>query len=264
MANVVLYVGGITDEIIVSNILAAAGFDTSAVRIEVAGGKTNAIRFAKMNIRHSPQLHTAVLFESDTVHIPDALEQARQYFKVEEGVIHPFVVIPSIEAWLFADDRLISRHAPEKHRKNIERLPLPESIPFPKMVFSSWVGNKDSHNLAETYAFLREMDIVRASARCPSLHYFLKELAALLGVEIQLPDYSEMPYSELIAGLLKETLNEDTVVYRTLKGSSVTARELRQSVMENSPEGSEYARTLLKVARDILRSQAQKHAELTR
>ena len=259
MKNIKLYVEGIIDKIIVSNILKAANFPSEKIIIEVAEGKRNVIQFAKNNSRNLEEI-TAVLLDADTHHIPDALAQIRQHF--EDNSIKVFCVIPSIEAWLFADDVLIQKIAPEQHKKNIARLPQPEEITFPKEVFHRWIKSNKFTDLSAQYDFLKEMHIFRAAARSASLHYFLKEMANMLEIEIDLRNRLDNVYefpNQIIATLLKEVANEDTIMFRTLAGYNITAKELQKSVAENTQEGKEYASNLLKVARDIIRSQANRH-----
>ena len=88
-----------------ANILEAAKFPTQNIVIEVANGRRNVIRFAKNNNTENPSEITAVLVDSDTRHIPDALAEIQHYFENYE--VSCFFVVPEIEAWLFADDVLI-------------------------------------------------------------------------------------------------------------------------------------------------------------
>lgn len=263
MKNVKLYVEGAVDKIIVANILEAAKFPLERIIIEVADGKQNIKRFAKQNYLNNKENDTeitAVLFDTDTTHIPNAIEQ------IETGFVNTdvkcFCVISEIETWIFADNVLIQEIAKPENKKKLARLPLPEEITFPKLVFSSWLKINNSTNLDAQYAFLKRMNIQRAASRCPSLHYFLKEMANLLEVEVKLQKSIENVHqlsNEIIANLLKEGTKEDMVMFKTLDGYEITARELQTSVMQNTREGKEYAETLLKVARDIIRSQANRN-----
>jgi Domain of unknown function (DUF4276) len=259
MKTIKLFVEADWDKIILSNILQAANFPVSNIEFEVASGKSNAIQFARNSAAHNPENKIIAAFlDADTRYVHDAKIHVKQYFN---GLpVEAFFAVPTIESWLFADDDLIKKYVSPKHLIPIERLPFPEEITLPKEVYKRYLKKNTASSLNDEYAFLLEMNVGRAAARCPSLSHFLRRIGELLNVapEILAPienALTPMMHSKLFEGLLKEVATPDTVVFRTLEGQKITAEVLRSEIESGSARGKEYISNVLRVARDIIKQQ---------
>lgn len=260
MKKILLFVEGEVDKLIIQNILIAAKYPVERIDIEVAGGKANAIKFAA-NHAKSPTKDTivALFVDADTAYVHDAIEQIKNRFKGMDAEI--FFAIPEIESWVFADDILLKKQIPSQFQRDAARMPIPEEIFYPKQILSNWLKNKKAKSLKEQYAFLTQMDMTRAAARCPSLSYFLQRIGALLDLSTTITQPIENALAnalpkQIFANLLKEVASPDTVVFRTLSGYNITVDELKSAVLQGDDIGKEYFGRVLRVARDIIKNQA--------
>ena len=262
MKNIHLFVEGEIDKIIINNILSAAQYPLNRVSIEVAGGKSNVVKFAKNAAKLSNQTQIiAALVDADTIYIQDAIVETQKQFANTN--VEVFVTVPQIEAWLFADDFLIKKYGNKEQTKQIARLPLPQEITYPKEIYQNFLRKKNAYGLADEYAFLLEMNIGRATMRCPSLSHFLRKIADLLHISTDITTPIENTSSNILpkhifSNLIQEVANANTVIFRTLSGYSITADDMQKAVLQDSPEGKEYISNVLRVARDIIRMQSQK------
>lgn len=249
--NLTLYVEGPTDKIIVGYILHAAGF-AGDVRVEACGGKKKvAKRIA--TLRNSEERKFIALVDADELSVADSLALARQ--QLGSPSIPVFCAVPTIEAWLFADDvRASTAGRSEQATRTLERAPLPETIPYPKQLAFN-VFPKGQPDVA--YSFLKEVDISRAASRSPSLRAFLTGVADALGhrSEIATAALGKSVSRDAFSTLLRE-LPGATVVWKTMEGSSVRADELAQAVAEGSDVGRQYVTEVLRIARDIVARKA--------
>lgn len=260
MKKILLFVEGEIDKIIIQNMLFAAKYPIERVEIEVAGGKQNVIKFAKNHAKnHTKEQIVAAFVDADSAYIQDAIQESKALFKGIE--IETFFAISEIESWVFADDIALKKQIPNQFQRYAERMPMPEAIFYPKQILSNWLKNKDAKKFGEQYTFLTQIDIERATARCPSLSYFLRHIAELL----ELPDEISKPIQNALANalpnrifvnLLKEVTSSDAVVFRTLSGYNITANELTNSVLHEDEIGKEYIGRVFRVARDIIKNQA--------
>lgn len=260
MKKILLFVEGETDKIIIQNILHAAKYPVECIDIEVAGGKSNVIKFA-INHAKSPTNDAiiAAFVDADTVYVQEAVEQNKKRFN---GVaVEPFFAIPEIESWIFADDILLKKQIPNQFQRDAARMPMPEEIFYPKQILSNWLKNKKTKSLGEQYAFLTQMDINRAVARCPSLSYFLHRVGELLELPSEMTRPIENALADVLpkrifANLLKEVASPNTVVFRTLSGYNITVDELKTAILQEDDIGKEYIGRVLRVARDIIKIKA--------
>ncbi len=265
MKSIILFVEGETDKYILLNILKSASFPTHNIIFEVAGGKQQAIRFARNRAaRNEPNEIVALFVDSDTTYIQDAQKEIEK--QVEGSPIEVFFAVPAIESWLFADNNLIKElltkeNASSKHRLDVERLPMPEEITYPKELFNRWFQKQTASSLSEKYAFLADMNISRGVARCPSLSNFLRRMGDLLEIQATITNPIENAMANMLpprifVNLLKEVAGAKSIMYRTLEGHEITADELGKAILDDTPMGKEYIGRVLRVARDIIKQTA--------
>lgn len=248
--EVVLIVEGFHDDFVVRHLAQAAGWDTRRLVISPAGGKLQVVRRAEKWAKLAPG-RCAILVDLDAQNLPDAQQQARQ--QLDEPDAEVFCAVPTIEAWLFADDAAVVKHASldEDVRRLVERLPLPEEIPNPKELAARVFGPPDR------WEFLAQVDVSRAAARSPSLRCFLDGLGRMLGLTPDLiTGVSRHVTRDVIAGLIREVSPAQAVMWRTATGEAFSAAELQRRVEAGDDIGRQYAADLLRVARDLLRRTA--------
>ncbi len=260
MKKILLFVEGETDKIIIQNILIAAKYPVECINLEVAGGKSNVMKFA-VNQAKSPTQNTFVgaFVDADTAYIQEAIDQNKRRFNGIE--VETFFAVPEIESWVFADDILLKKQIPIQFQRDAARMPMPEEVFYPKQLLSNWLKNKKAKSLGEQYTFLTQMDISRAAARCPSLSYFLRRIGELLDLPFEITRPIENALGNILpkqifANLLKEEASPDTVVFRTLSGHNITVDELKTAVLQEDEIGKEYIGRVLRVARDIIKIKA--------
>jgi hypothetical protein len=251
--RVELIVEGFAEEKVVRALLLAAGYPADRVCVLVAGGRYRAARLAS---EMDPSQRAAVLIDLDESTIPDARSRARE--QLGNPPIEVFCAVPSIEAWLFADEQVAQAHAyqDEEIQRLLRRLPLPEEIPNPRELaqqvfgpFSQWV-------------FLQKIDVGRAAARSPSLRVFLEGMGKLLDVPTAwlLEGVGRSLGRDTLAGLIREVSPGDTVVWRSADGDVYTANELARHIEEGDEVGRQYSSDLLRISRDFLRRTAHRTA----
>jgi hypothetical protein len=250
--RVTLLVEGPYDQMLVGWILEAAGLPTARLGVVVARGKTGARRYVEALPEDVAAESVAVLIDLDEGSVPDAQARAREQLGDPPVVV--FCAVPTIEAWLFADDRLAEEQCArdEEAMAILRRIPMPEEIPSPKELARAVFG------LPEHCAWLRKMNVERASARSPSLRTFLVGIGDLLGVPVRVASESvgRSLSRSVLASLLAEVLPAATVVWRTTDGEAYTAADLRHHIEIGDEVGQQYASDLLRVARDFLRRSA--------
>lgn len=248
-----LVLEGRTDEMLVRWILEAARLPADRIHIVVAGGKAD-VRKRLQALPEGRAERTAVLIDLDERSVPDA--QARARAQLAEPSARVFCAVPTIEAWLFADDRLAEEQCAddEDALAILRRIPMPEEIPTPKELARTLFG------LPQHCQWLRGMNVERASARTPSLRSFLIGVGEMLDVLVPVASESigRSLSRNVLAGLLAEVLPSDTVVWRTTNGDAYTAGDLRHHIESGDEIGQQYASDLLRVSRDFLRRAANR------
>lgn len=253
--RITLLVEGRYDQMVVGWIFEAAGLPTDRIDIEVAGPKQR-IRERVRSLPEGVAERMAVLIDLDERSVPDAQARARE--QLADPLVRVFCAVPTLEAWLFADDQLAEEHGAQDDEALaiLRRIPMPEEIPTPKELARSIFG------LPEHCAWLRKMNVERASARTPSLRAFLVGIGEMLGVPVRVASESvgRSLSRNVLSGLLAEVLPSDTVVWRTTDGDAYTAGDLRHHIEVGDEIGQQYASDLLRVSRDFLRRAAGRTA----
>jgi hypothetical protein len=250
---VVLIVEGPDDQTIVRGVLAAAGFPLERIHLIPGRGKVRAARLAEQFAEERPN-QCAVLIDLDERSVPDARARARE--QLFDPPVEVFCGVPSIEAWLFADDRAVRRYASpdEEVQRIVKRLPLPEEIPYPKQLAHFIFGPTSS------WQFIAGIDIGRAAARSPSLRSFLEGMGRLLEVPtpVLFDGLARSLDRDVLAGLIREVSPAEAVIWRTAGGDELTADELERHIEAGDEIGRQYASDLLRVSRDFLRRTANR------
>lgn len=248
-----LFVEGQTDKAVVSHILHGLKL-ADCTRIEVCGPKSK-VGKRIANLESSQDDRYMALVDADEPSVADSRALAEK--QLGNPRIPVFCAVPTIEAWLFADDHTAMAAARSKHAAALlERLPLPEMIPYPKLLAQNVFGRGDP---VVVLSFLRQIDIARATSRSPSLRTFLIGVEEAFGerLDIALLGLGKTVSRDAFSTLLRE-LPGHTVVWRTMDGRSIRADEMAQAVLEGSEFGKQYATEVLRVARDLVARKARK------
>ena len=262
MKNILLYVGHKTDKVIIDQILQAANYPTDRINIVVAGGQKNVIKLAirQTKVQVEDRIVAAII-DGDSNYVQESIQKAKTHLI---GIsVEVFCAIPTVEAWVFADDLVLKKYIPQRFQREADRIPMPEEIFYPELLLHRWFNGKDSDDSLATYHFLSQIDIARAASRCPSLSYFLRQIGELLALPeaLQLPIENALANAlpkRIFANLLEEVALPNTVIYRTLDGNQVTVDDLRKAIWQDSQMGKEYIGRVFRVARDIIKNQATK------
>ncbi|MGE5471200.1 MAG: hypothetical protein ACM3X0_10430 [Bacteroidota bacterium] len=248
-----IYVEGRTDEVVVRYLLQAAKLD-DGVTITVCGGKRNVAEHISGLSDTLWEKHIA-LVDADEMSVADSMSLAAMQLGHPE--ISVYCAVPTIEAWLFADDFSVLKGVRNEHAAQLaKRLPLPEMIVYPKQLAFNIFHKGDARR---AYAFLKAIDIDRAASRSPSLRAFLSGVAQALGEEFDVGTRS-MTRSisrDVISTLLRE-LPSEQIAWKTLDGGQLSAGELARAVAEGTDIGHQYATELLRIARDMIVRKAQR------
>lgn len=239
-----IYVEAETDRRIVAELL-IAGDLSEGVQIFPCGGK-RAVRERIANLRDTAERNHLALVDSDNASVADSMVLAREQLGFPS--IPVFCAVPTIEAWLFADD-LAAREAARSPQALalLERLPLPEMIAYPKQL--AWnVFDKGSN-----FEFMRGVNVAVASARSPSLRIFLEGVSHAHGrlEPLSVKALHASVSRDALSTLLRE-LPGDTVAWKTVDGAQVRAEDLAQQVLEGTELGKQYVTEVLRIARDII------------
>lgn len=249
--RITLLVEGSYDQMLVGWILEAAGLPTERIDVVVTMGKHQARKLVH-SLPEGSTDRVAALIDLDERSVPDAQARARE--QLGDPPVRVFCAVPTIEAWLFADDRLAEEQCAQDEEAIaiLRRIPMPEEIPTPKELARTLFG------LPQHCQWLRRMNVERASARTPSLRTFLVGIGEMLGVAVPVASESvgRSLSRNVLSGLLAEVLPSETVVWRTTDGDAYTAGDLRHHIELGDEIGQQYASDLLRVARDLLRRAA--------
>ena len=248
-----ILVEGSIDATIVGNILMAAGI-TQGFSILICEGKQS-IAKAVSKLKNTDQEKFIALIDADEPSVADSRELAAK--QLNHPSIPVFCAVPTIEAWLFADDLAASAAAKnDVAAKIIERTSLPESIPYPKYLASNIFPRSKSK---DSYDFLKYINIQRATARSPSLRAFIVGIVNALGNDIDIANtsLSSSVNRDVFSTILRE-LPADTIAWKTLNGDELTAQNLAKNVAEGTEIGKQYVTEVLRIARDIVARKARK------
>ncbi|MGA1264787.1 MAG: hypothetical protein ACO331_12925, partial [Prochlorothrix sp.] len=126
-----IHVEGKSDKIIVERILTAAKVRDEVV-VESASGVHDLTKLAT-SLSNSTSHKHLILVDADLLSIFDSRQEAER--KLKQPQVTVSCAVPTLEAWLFADDQLAIKSARSEHAAQIlQRLPLPELIPYPRDV----------------------------------------------------------------------------------------------------------------------------------
>lgn len=250
-----LFVEGHYGADLVARLLARANFDMDRIAV-VPAADLRAIREALSSGQSADPRTRVALVDTVGRTVPDARERARRELGHPNAEV--FCAVPSVDAWLFSDLKALSEcvgHEPA--RELIDRLPLPEEIPYPGELVEKLFPNPSA-----SLCVADQMDVSVASARSPSLHAFLQGLAAITGTPISLPDdvHSRSVGRDTFSNLIAEIIPAESVIYRTIDGS-YTAGEMIREVRDGTELGRQYSSDLLRISRDFLARQAQRESQ---
>jgi hypothetical protein len=254
MNNIILFVEHETDAEVVKNIFIRLNVYEN-IEIKPVNGKQNVLK-SLQKFENQSDIKVAGLIDSDELFIADTRKKMQNEF-VEKN-IHLFFAVPCIEAWLFADDELALKQIKTDYNEYVlRRLPLPDDIPFPKdlasRLFGNYYGGKGLN-----VDFLQKINLSKAVSRSPSLRDFLLGITELMSVPNQeIANAVNTSFDlQIIANLLKEELNSDTIIFKSMDGRTITVGEMEKNIVEGNELGKAYAADLLRVSRDFLKRKA--------
>lgn len=262
MNKILMHVEGEDDKKILSHFFILLDIIDS-VEFIVHHGKNNIKNYLKKNIILRSGFRDFVLIDSDEYNIPDSIEVARKQLDISSEEIKVFCAVPCIEAWLFADSNNLSNKFDDKERKNyISRLPLPETIPYPKQTFFNLFVNGKKNNSEEFTIIdeiIKSINIETAVSRSPSLRVFINEILGYLGKEtIKYEKILKNSIPRDVFVTLLQELPADKIVWKTLDGDVFDAFSLSKEIEEGTDLGKQYVSDLLRISRDMLARKARK------
>jgi hypothetical protein len=253
--DVVLFVEAPGDARVVERLLWSAGYTNEHLEVVPGSSKYGLAKLVRQLAPQTDGTRYAILIDLDEPSIVDARQRARE--QLGDPPAQVFCAVPTIEAWLFADDRAVREYAKQDEdiSRIVERLPLPEEIPDPKQLARMVFGAPK-----RWLEILDNIDIGRACARSPSLRSFIEGMGELLqqsGTPM-LERVARHMSRDVIAGLVREVSPAKAVIWRTADGDTYTAAELGRHIEAGDELGQQYASDLLRVARDFLRRTANR------
>lgn len=246
-----IVVEGRNDKSVVESLLRSAGVET--FNVMVANGHLHPKTFQKRLTQMNLPAPSIVVYDQDSGSVGDAVES--------NAISSPYLfcpAIPSIEAWLFADSAAFFEVLGKKAGAFQGRLPLPEQLPYPKFLKSTMLRNPHDYS-----RLLQTIDVRTASARSPSLNYFIQSARRLSGMDPMIVDAPEIKTGKMARDVLRNLISEvypsSKPLFRSASGSVVTAEQMMQEITDGTELGREYASDILRVARDLLSRQAEKY-----
>lgn len=249
--NLTVFVEGPTDNLMVQMLVNSLDLRARAqINVRIMGGKRNILNHIR-DLKSDQHNKYAALIDADEASVADSRELARN--QLGQPMIDVFCAVPTVEAWMFADPEFAKRAARSSHaREMIDRAPLPETIPYPKLLATNVFGSTKSLPMGD-------FDLHLAAARSPSLRAFVEGISKLVGADLsfELPIGKLSDTRDVVSTLLRE-LPDAKVVWKTMAGARVSAGDLATAIAEGTPLGNQYATELLRVARDLIARQANK------
>ncbi|SDY53481.1 DUF4276 family protein [Acinetobacter kyonggiensis] len=258
MKELLIHVEGEDDKCILSKFFSVLGINNN-IEYFVHNGKNNIRKYLKNSYRVQENVSQFILIDSDEYNVPDSQGTARKQLGVESESIKVFCAVPCIEAWLFADIKNLINNVEDSEKKaQLERFPLPESIPYPKQTFFNLFNNGRRNNKSFDFVF-NSIDINQAVSRSPSLRVFLNSI--LDDLDLETFKYEKILKNsiprDVFATLLQE-LPKEKIVWKTLDGNTFNALELSKEIENGTDLGKQYISDLLRIARDMLARKAEK------
>jgi len=264
MKKILIHVEGESDKYIISHFLNLIGVGDQ-IEYNVHLGKNhikNYIKYMGNNLLYQNDVSHFVLIDSDEYNVPDSIETAKKQLGIASDEIKVFCAVPCIEAWLFADNKnLIERVNDKEKKKYLSRLPLPETIPYPKQVFFNLFVNskKKSSYFNNASEIINSINIDTAISRSPSLRVFLNAILEELNEEsIKYEKFLKNSIPRDVFATLLQELPKEKIVWKTLDGNVLNALELSKEIEEGTDLGKQYISDLLRIARDMLARKAVK------
>jgi hypothetical protein len=245
-----IFVEGKMDRELVVGLLRQADLLRPDTTVTAVSGNLDPKRQSKktINILADTGGPKVVVFDLEAGNIADVPPETRQ-----SGDTSYCPAIPTIEAWLFADEQALAYSIPEGREGLLSRLPAPESIPYPKMLRHYLLRDENISDIA------KRIDINRAAARSPSLSLFLNTIQSRTGMHSTfdiVTTGSKYIDRNIISSLISEVYPSNTIIFRMADGRSVSADEMMQEISDGTTLGQAYASELLRVARDLIKNQA--------
>jgi len=198
----------------------------------------------------------------------DKKDSKLKFMQKENDLNIPILcAVPNVQAWVFADDKLLYEEMIESKNnkgseflKRVNLLPFPEDMVYPKYVANNLFFNEKNHG---KYSFLKNMDISLACARTPSLKNFLDVIFTKLNIDKEIINmsFSRNMNRDIFVNLVKEVVPSDSVIYRSLEGEKYTARELEREIKNGTELGRQYTSDVLRLARDLLKRRSERGEE---
>jgi len=249
---------GETDVRIASAFLQKSGIPLNRINFIVANGLSKIQEIIESLKSSKLEGEVAVLVDLDINNNYEAEHVARLNLHADESDISIFTAVPSIEAWLFADIESIRDKSKSNKRtyELLSRLPLPDDIPHPRHLAFSILRLKDAPE-----KFISEININIATSRSPSLRKFILGVESLLNVESKVgweKEYVRTVGRDIFSKLVDEVTPPDAVIYKTLDGDKVTAKEMSKHIHDGTNIGLTYSVDVLRIARDMLARNSRK------
>jgi len=254
-----IFVEGSLDGQIVSCLAVRLGVKRDQYRIHIAGGALHP-KFSKgraFGLTNGIPGSSIVIYDLESGSLADRPRDDENANRSPRIIWCP--AIPTIEAWLFADEEALRDDTTsEKTVGVIARLPSPELIPYPKALRNYVAKGVKIDDI------VKRMDIRRAADRSPSLRHFLREFELQTKGDSKFDDRdSQLRQLDLdvIRQLISEVYPSDSVIFRSADGNTLNAAEMMQEVSSGTGLGLEYTSEILRVARDLLARQAERAAK---
>jgi hypothetical protein len=252
--RLVLLVEAPFDGQILLALLRKAGYPTERLDWVVAGGREEMKRMlAEASAPFLRDARCAAVVGGERAHVPDAVKAARQ--ELGDPPVTVFSAVPAVEAWLLADADAVGK-----------ALKAAADEGFIDTLFGARGGNAEPHSdgssVERALLVVDHMDVALASTRSPSLHAFLRGMGELMDVDTSFLDRAQARglARETLSNLLAEVSPADTVIYRTMDGHQITAREMIQHMDSGTDLGRQFASDLLRISRDFLARKAQRES----
>lgn len=234
---------------LLSQIMAPAGFEILIARQKLDPRKKSGEFLSSLLYSDQP---TVVVYDQDSGTLADRPQGP------SGGMgIYWCPAIPQSDAWLFSDDLALRKFVTADNYDVVERLGSPDSIPYPKVLRQNVLRGRSAFELASS------IDLERAAARSPSLGYFLECVQLAAGMAPKFVT-SEVRAHKLDRSILRALISEvypgSATLFRSAQGEAYTADQMLGEIEAGTEIGREYATAMLRVARDLLKRQAERRA----
>lgn len=251
-----ILVEGRTDSEIVKNILMAAEVPMDSIKIKAIQGKKK-MKDVMLPIKLTGE-NFLVLIDSDKLFVKDSIKEAQIQLDTKDENV--FCAVPEIESWLFADDNLFKReviHRVDKINRDealdiLDRIIQTDELIYPKKVLN--IMGLMGRGIKFDFSFLREMNIERACIRSTSLRNFLQGVFKALKIDdtVFTTMLSRNINRDIFSSLVKEVLPADEVIFKSLDGENISAKQMISEIETGTELGKDYCSQIFRIARDLL------------